>query len=142
MAVNPVSATNAALNANSIGIEEFLKILSSQLNNQDPLKPLDNQEFLSQIAQFSALQQSQVLNQRMEQLLLTQAASQSVGLIGKDVSYKETFVVDGVRTEETFTGRVTGVKMDDGAAQLVVNVNIGPSTQTRTISYSQLVTIP
>ena len=56
-----VGAPQAAQSSN-IGIEDFLKILTSQLNNQDPLKPVDNQEFVAQIAQFATLEQSRQLN--------------------------------------------------------------------------------
>lgn len=86
MATSATSAVNAA---NNLGIEQFLKILTSQLNNQDPLKPLDNQEFLSQIAQFSTLQQSQQLNEKIDRLLSTQSSVQSVGLLGKTISFNE-----------------------------------------------------
>ncbi len=126
-----VSATTEVNQANSIGIKEFLRILSSQLNNQDPLKPLDNQEFLSQIAQFSALQQSQVLNQKIDQLLAQQAATQSVGLLGKTVTF-----TDG---NGNSTGQVTGLSLDKGQAQL--SVTLSNSRVVPNISFSQIVTI-
>ena len=101
MATSATSAINAA---NSIGIEDFLKILTAQLNNQDPLKPLDNQEFLSQIAQFSSLQQSQQLNEKMALLVSTQSSVQSVGLLNKNVTFTEnTIAKSGVVAEISFS---------------------------------------
>ena len=90
------SATTSSLNANSLGIEDFLKILSTQLIYQDPLKPMDNQAFMAQIAQFTSLEQTQQLNSKVETLITNQAALQSVGLIGRTVDIS------------TSTGSVTG----------------------------------
>jgi flagellar basal-body rod modification protein FlgD len=78
-------ATSSVGGVSQIGIQDFLRILVAQLNNQDPLKPLDSQEFVGQLAQFASLQQTQDLNQRMSDLLLVQSASQSIGLLGRNV---------------------------------------------------------
>lgn len=83
MAISSVSGTNAA--ANQLGMESLMKILMTQLTYQDPMKPMDNQQFMSQIAQFTNLQQTQLLNDKMEQLISTQSSLQSVGLIGRTV---------------------------------------------------------
>lgn len=71
--------------ANGIGLQDFMKILLTQLTYQDPLKPMDNQQFMAQIAQFTTLEQTQQLNARIDALLSTQASLQSVGLIGRSV---------------------------------------------------------
>ena len=68
-----------------VSIEDFLKILTAQLNSQDPLKPVDNQEFVAQIAQFTTLEQSRQLNAKIDSLLVLQSISQSVGLLGRTV---------------------------------------------------------
>jgi flagellar basal-body rod modification protein FlgD len=79
------SGTGVDLNANGIGLQDFLKILLTQLTYQDPLKPMDNQQFMAQIAQFTTLEQTQQLNSKIDALLSTQASLQSVGLIGRTV---------------------------------------------------------
>ena len=68
-----------------LGQEDFMKILLTQLTYQDPLKPLDNQQFIAQMAQFSALEQTRATNDQIELLLSIQSATQSIGLIGKTV---------------------------------------------------------
>ncbi len=73
------------LNANGVGLQDFLRILLTQLTYQDPLKPMDNQQFMAQIAQFTTLEQTQQLNNKIDALLSTQASLQSVGLIGRTV---------------------------------------------------------
>jgi flagellar basal-body rod modification protein FlgD len=87
MAISLTGAVAAApnLQANGLGMEDFLKILLTQLTYQDPLKPVDNQQFMAQMAQFTALEQTQQLNAKIETLIGNQAALQSVGLIGRGV---------------------------------------------------------
>jgi flagellar basal-body rod modification protein FlgD len=84
MELGPIAATSAAP-ANGIGLQDFLRILLTQLSFQDPLKPMDNQAFMAQMAQFASLEQTQRLNVNLEQLLASQSALQSVGLIGRSV---------------------------------------------------------
>ena len=62
-----------------------MEIFLAQLNFQDPLEPVDNREFIAQLAQFSALQISNESNSHVEQLLEVQSVNQSPGLIGKSV---------------------------------------------------------
>ena len=90
-------ATSATSAATQIGIQDFLKILVAQLGNQDPLKPMDNQEFVTQLAQFTSLQQTQEMNDKLASLLTVQASTQSIGLLGKTVDL------------ETATGSSSGI---------------------------------
>lgn len=84
--IGAVAQTDVANLRNAgLGEEDFLKILITQLSFQDPLKPLDNQEFVAQIAQFSGLELNREANQNVQNLLEFQAATQAVGLIGKEV---------------------------------------------------------
>lgn len=81
-----VASTNATgAPVAGVSIEDFLKILGAQLSSQDPLKPVDNQEFVAQIAQFTSLEQSRQLNAKFDTLLSLQSFSQSVGLLGRTV---------------------------------------------------------
>jgi flagellar basal-body rod modification protein FlgD len=110
---------NAAttLQANGLGMEDFLKILLTQLTFQDPLKPMDNQEFMAQMAQFTSLEQTQQLNGKLDALLSTQAALQSVGLIGRTVD---------VTTESgSVTGTVASLSLAGDSPQLSVRTAAG-----------------
>jgi len=85
------SAPNAAGDA-TMGKDEFLKMLVTQLKNQDPLNPMDGQEFAAQLAQFTSVEQllniSDVLAQNGEMnAMLAQSVNSGVaaGLIGKSV---------------------------------------------------------
>ncbi|MDQ1352522.1 MAG: flagellar basal-body rod modification protein FlgD [Acidobacteriota bacterium] len=71
-----------------LGKDAFMQLLISQLAYQDPLEPMDNTEFISQLAQFSALEQQQNIAAGIQLLALSQTAStnsQMVNLIGKRV---------------------------------------------------------
>ena len=82
-----VVATNstAALQQAGLTQQDFLQVLLTQLSYQDPLKPMDNEQFMAQMAQFSALALQQTQNDKTDSLLTLQSASQTIGLIGKNV---------------------------------------------------------
>jgi len=128
MATTPVASISQS---SEIGIQDFLKILTAQLNNQDPLKPVDNTEFIAQIAQFATLEQSRELNGKIDSLLSTQSSMQSVGLLGR--------TVDVDRGDGTFIqGTVTDLALASGQPQLTLNTNGGIQSG---ISLSQIVNI-
>src|SRR6187402_655496 len=88
MAIAPVSsASTSAKSALGLDFQSLLKIIMTQLTYQDPLKPMDNFQFVSQLAQFSQLQQSQTLNDQITSLLSAQATSQATGLLGRTVDF-------------------------------------------------------
>jgi flagellar basal-body rod modification protein FlgD len=70
----------------TVGLEDFLNIFLTQLNYQDPLEPVDNREFLAQLAQFSSVEIANRTNDNTEALLDLNGLSQSIGLLGKQVN--------------------------------------------------------
>ncbi|BBB70240.1 flagellar hook capping protein (plasmid) [Undibacterium sp. YM2] len=118
MALNSVSPVSSATNGQAhINQQDFLKILLTQLNAQDPLKPMDNTAFVAQLAQFSQLAQTQELTASVNQLLAVQTAVQSVGLLGHVVS-----VVTGGATA---TGTVTDISVSGNAPVLTIHPTTG-----------------
>ena len=109
--------SNPAGQSSNIGIQDFLKILTTQLNNQDPLKPMDNQDFVAQIAQFATLEQSRQLNVKIDSLLTSQSSTQSVGLLGK--------TVDVAANGGTLTGKVTALSLSSGQPMLTITTAQG-----------------
>src|SRR5262245_31304467 len=77
-------ADTAPRNA-GIGQEDFLRILLTQLRFQDPLEPTDNQEFVAQLAQFSALEINRQQSEKLDSLLAVQASDQALSLFGRTV---------------------------------------------------------
>lgn len=121
----------AAAQAGNIGIQDFLKILTSQLNNQDPLKPIDNQDFVAQIAQFASLEQSRQLNEKLDSLLTAQSSMQSIGLLGK--------TIDIDKSGNTLTGKVSALDLSSGQPLLTITTSSGQFESG--ISLSQVITI-
>jgi flagellar basal-body rod modification protein FlgD len=72
----------------SISQESFLRILLTQLRFQDPLKPVDNQQFVAQLAQFSALELTRQSGEKLDTLLELNAAGQAIGLLGQQVEVR------------------------------------------------------
>lgn len=103
---------DAVTNQAAIGQEEFLNILLTQLTFQDPLKPLDNQEFIAQMAQFTNLEQTRQLSENTDILLTVQSATQAIELIGKTV----TVLADGNTGSQV--GTVTTVSFQQGVPEL------------------------
>ncbi|MGY8627982.1 flagellar hook assembly protein FlgD [Chromobacterium violaceum] len=97
--------------------QDFLRILSTQLTFQDPLKPIDNQQFMAQMAQFSSLEQTRMSNEKLDTLLAQQAANQSLGLIGKTV---EVQTANG-----NVAGQVTTISFSSGQPMLTVKASNG-----------------
>lgn len=127
--------TGAASNAPSSRLDKdaFLKLLVSQVKNQDPMQPQGSTEYVAQLAQFSSLEQMQNLNDNIVGLALLQQnnalmsqLTQSSALIGQNVEWTDP------ETGDVHTGQVSSVKLEDGLALLEIDgqdVPLGNVTQ-------------
>ncbi|MEM7468230.1 MAG: flagellar hook capping FlgD N-terminal domain-containing protein [Pseudomonadota bacterium] len=114
---NILNADNAEIDRAGIQAEDFLRILLAQLSFQDPLKPLDNQEYVSQLAEFTNLEQTRLVGENLESLLTVQSSTQALDLIGRVVE---------VQTETgSQIGEVTTVGFQGGFPTLTVEVDDG-----------------
>ena len=98
----------------NLGKEEFLKLLVTQLEYQDPLDPMDNTQFVAQLAQFSSLEQMQNLNTSFEKMISTQGLAQLSGLVGMKAVLADE--VTGLKAVDD----IVGVSMQDGTPQLLL----------------------
>jgi flagellar basal-body rod modification protein FlgD len=103
----------------SLGKDDFLKILTTQLSNQDPSNPLKDQDFIAQMATFSTLEQMTNLNASFEQFASLQM-SQYASSIGKEITWTP---ADGTAP---LTGAVNGVSSQDGKYFYLVGDNKVP----------------
>jgi flagellar basal-body rod modification protein FlgD len=98
---------------------DYMKLLVTQLQNQNPLEPLDNKDMSAQLAQFSQLQQTENLNTSFSRVLESVQRSYASSLIGKEVSF-QVQAADG--TMQTETGEVEEVVIGaDGTLRLRVD---------------------
>jgi flagellar basal-body rod modification protein FlgD len=99
--------------ASSADKDMFLNLMVAQLRYQDPMNPADSSEFLSQNAQFTALEKMQDVADQTAALLQSQTAFGAAGMVGKTVSY-----VDAKGA--TATGKVDSVSFDASGPMLVI----------------------
>ena len=98
----------------TLGQDEFLQLLVTQMRNQDPMKPVADTEFIAQMAQFSNLEQTKEMSSDISQLRQSGSFTQAAALMGKQVS-----LLSG---ENTFTkGIVTDLAVKDGEVRLIIN---------------------
>jgi flagellar basal-body rod modification protein FlgD len=84
----PAAPPNSALNGLNADFDFFLKLLTTQLQNQDPTEPLDTNQLTDQITQFSQVEQQSKTNSLIEDLISEQKQTQlssAVGFIGSEV---------------------------------------------------------
>lgn len=111
------AADAGALSASTLDQEDFLQLFLTELNFQDPLEPIDNREFLAQIAQFSGLEQNRQTTERVNDLVFLNSTAQSVSLLGRSVQL--TSAAGGV------SGEVTAVRFSQGGSLLTVQLDNG-----------------
>jgi flagellar basal-body rod modification protein FlgD len=108
------SSTSGA--SNDPSKDDFMKLMLAQLQNQDPMQPEDNSQFLAQTAQFNELEQMQDLNKTISAMADAQQLGQASSLIGKAVSATDD-------NDKSVTGAVTGVTLESGVAKLHLDSN-------------------
>jgi len=96
---------------NQLGKDDFLQILVAQLSNQNPMEPADDTAFITQLAQFSVLEQMQALNAGF-------MTSQAYDMIGKYVHISDP--VEGEAEPQVVFGKVDGAVKRDGIDYLLV----------------------
>ncbi|MFC0558601.1 flagellar hook assembly protein FlgD [Halalkalibacter alkalisediminis] len=133
--LNPTQTQNQGI----LGKDDFLKILITQLQNQDPSNPMDDREFIAQMAQFSSLEQMTNMNQAIQKFVSIQSSQNLVKhseLIGKKVQWKREVPIDEYRSRTEYVeNMVTSVKLESDG-QLRVQLDDG-----RWISNEQLVQV-
>ncbi|MDQ0899811.1 flagellar hook capping FlgD N-terminal domain-containing protein [Paenibacillus sp. V4I7] len=121
MATSPISGNvadliNAGKNTkskdkdnNTLGKDDFLKILITQLQNQDPTQPLQDKEFIAQMAQFTSVEQ--LTNMAGEMKLMRQSLGFVSGLIGKSITWTD---IDSSGASVEKSGVIDSITFKDG----------------------------
>jgi flagellar basal-body rod modification protein FlgD len=84
-----MASTSEITSASNIQMD-YMKLLITQLQNQNPLEPLNNNEMATQLAQFSQLQQLESMNESFADVLATTELSYANSLLGKEVTFMPT----------------------------------------------------
>jgi flagellar basal-body rod modification protein FlgD len=104
----PASSSQTASGPQTLNQADFLKLLVTQMSSQDPLNPQSDTAFAAQLAQFSALSESQNMQADLQNI-------QATGLIG------QTVIVTPSGGGSAVTGMVTAVQISSGAPDIIVN---------------------
>ena len=116
--VKPPTATPPASNLNAqLGQDAFLKLLTTQLQNQNPLNPVDQTQSIAQLAQFSSLQATTALKDAFTSFESNFSVMQSAGLIGKTVSAQS---ADASGNVTTVTGTVKTIGVVNGVPEFTL----------------------
>ncbi len=121
-ATNNTSATTGTTTkkaSSELGKDDFLKLLITQLRTQDPLQPLEDKEFIAQMAQFTSLEQMKNLNTAIQ-------TTQATGMLGKTITWADT---DGT----VLSGVVDSVKVVSGEPSLIVGDKSVPIAKVTTV---------
>lgn len=119
-----VTSTSSALGASANSKEltdQFLTLLVAQLKNQDPTNPIENEQFVSELAQLQTLEQQQKLAETNQSLLLQSSLATGASLIGKDV------VGNVLQAGELIemSGKVQSLKVEAGSVVFRVETESG-----------------
>ncbi len=106
--------TAARMPIQTLGQDDFLKLLVTQMTSQDPLNPQKDTDFIAQMAQFSALEQAKSMEQDMSGMRDEAQDSQAVTLLGHDVQ-----ILDS--KNKVIVGTVKSVTMEAGTPKITVN---------------------
>lgn len=129
------TASTASSNVMTDAQNRFLKLLTTQLKNQDPLNPMDNAQMTSQLAQISTVDGIEKLNATLQQLVSNSVegeALQAAGLVGHRV------MVNGTALQLGDGGAVGGLSLDAAADKVTVTVKDMNGLVMRTIELGNL----
>ena len=127
----PDPATPARITGKqSLDVNDFLKLLTVQFTSQDPMKPMEDTQFISQMTTFTSLEQMQTLSKDFAAFSKTQGISAASTYLGKQVT-----VTDASASSGAVSGVVSGVSVDasDGP-QLTVNGRSYPLSSVRSVA--------
>lgn len=124
---------------NTIGKDDFFKMLLAQIQNQNPLNPIDGADFAAQLAQFSSLERLGNINDQLETMNLYQASvnnAQSLNLIGREVTAKgDVLKVEGEPVDLTYNlsgyAKKVSIKIYDEEGSLVDTLEFGNQKEGR-----------
>lgn len=107
---NSGSLASAALSKNQVDYQTFLKLLVTEMKNQDPTKPMESTEYVAQLANFSNVEQNVRTNAKLDQILQISVVSQAGSLVGKTLT----------NADASVTGKIEQVRILDNGLVAVL----------------------
>ncbi len=101
--------------SSQVATADFLNLLTIQLQNQDPIDPVKQEDFISQLSQFSTLEGVESLNASFDEMLKIQQLNQGIELVGKNAEFLNE------ETGERESGTVDQLFTDQGPLDVLIN---------------------
>ena len=122
---DPITGLSMSSNAGKqmLGADDFMKLLTTQLTSQDPMNPMKDTEFISQMANFTSLEQMRTLSKSFQTFTTDQKMSAAPAFLGRNVTVKD--------ATGDVTGLVDSITLKDGKPAIVIN---GKSYDTNLIT--------
>lgn len=114
-----VSAISDTVSSSKIR-DDYLKLLATQMSNQNPLEPMDNHDMTLQMASLAQLEQTENISSTFQKLLRSYDLVEGSKLIGKKITFFPTNS-QGATSTESVTGIATDVSVSDGVVKIRVN---------------------
>jgi len=124
-AKDPITGLAMQSNAGKqmLGADDFMKLLTTQLTSQDPMNPMKDTEFISQMANFTSLEQMRTLSKSFETFTTDQKLASAPSYLGRQVTITD--------ATGDITGIVEAIKLKDGKPAIVIN---GKTYETKLIT--------
>ncbi|MHA3061116.1 flagellar hook capping FlgD N-terminal domain-containing protein [Acinetobacter sp. ANC 4636] len=129
---NSLTAATGEVSRSNLSQNDFIKLFMTELTFQDPLEPINNREFLAQMAQFTNLEQARLTNENISNLVSINATLQSLSIIGKQVE----IVTD---SGNNITGTVSAVNFSQDGS--LINIKQADGNFLTNIKMSQIKTV-
>jgi flagellar basal-body rod modification protein FlgD len=136
---------NAALQSLGSNFNDFLTLLTTQLQNQDPTQPMDTNEFTTELVQFTGVQQQVATNSSLTQLIALQQTSQveqSAGLVGKPITVSSNeLTLQNSNAQLTFqgtAGQQVGIAVVDSTGKPLADATVTETAGTNSWSWNGL----
>jgi len=129
---NSLTSASGEVNRSNLSQNDFIKLFMTELTFQDPLEPINNREFLAQMAQFTNLEQARLTNENISNLVSINATLQSLSIIGKQVE----IITD---SGSNITGTVSAVNFSQDGS--LINVKQADGSFLTNIKMSQIKTV-
>lgn len=121
---------------NRMGKDEFLKLLTTQMQAQDPLNPMDNTEFVAQLSQFTSLERLENMSQSIEAMAMSTSANtsaQMVSFIGKTIDARS----DQISLDDAGNASPTRIDLHGDAYDVQVTITDSEGRVVRTIELGE-----
>ncbi len=115
---NTTNNSNSAANKASVDYNSFLKLLVTQMQNQDPTQPMDATQYVSQLATFSNVEQSVQMNSKLETLIANTSLTQAEGWIGRTLTNADGSI-SGVVKSVTIQSNGMLAELEDGKTLII-----------------------